>query len=400
MIGRRGLLAGAALTAAWPAQAQAKLRIGVLTDMNGILANDMGLGSVIAAQMAVEDMGGGVEVLAGDHQQKPDVGAAIAREWFDSGVTAIFDVPNSAIALGTAAMARAKNKVFAAGGASTSELTNEKCSPNTVAWSADNYALGHSTGAAIIAGGAKKWFFLTSDYAFGYDLEAQAMDAVRRGGGQIMGSVRVPMGTADFSSFLLGAQGSGADVLMVSAVGEDNVKSVKQAHEFGVSKTMRIAAPTVTQNDVRGMGLDIAQGILKVGNFDWDLNDGTRAFSKRFSERLPRHWPPTHLQAGVYAAVLHYLKAVKAGADPQDGRAMVAAMKAMPTDDPIFGKCRIREDGRVMQTLYLFRVKAPGEPKGEWDQFALVRTIPPDQAFRPLSESACPLVANREPGAR
>ncbi len=397
---RRTLLTGATLLTAarpWGARAAEPIRIGVLTDMNGILANDMGPGSVIAAELAVADSGGmvgdrPVQVISGDHQQKPDVGAAIVRQWYDSGVAAIFDVPNSAIALGTAQLARDKNKVFVAGGASSSELTNTKCSPNTVAWAVDNYAIGHSTGEAVLAQGGRNWFFLTSDYAFGYDLEAQATDAVRKGGGRVVGSTRVPLGATDYSSFLLQAQHSGADTLMICAVGEDTVNAVKQATEFGLSRTMRVAAPSVTLNDVRGIGLSVGQGILKVSNFDWNINDGTRAFSKRFSDRLPRHWPPTNLQAGVYSAVLHTMKALQSGVDPLDGAAVVAAMKKIPVNDKVFGEARIRADGRVMQTLYLLQVKKPGEPVGEWDMFKLVDTISPEKAFRPVAESSCALL--------
>ena len=397
---RRTLLTAIAGITATGARAVEPIRIGVLTDMNGILANDMGAGSVLAAQMAVADAGGAisgraVQVLAGDHQQKPDVGAAIARQWFDADVAAIFDVPNSAIALGVAALARARNRLFVAGGASSSELTDSKCSPNTIAWAVDNYAIGHSTGAAVLARGGRNWFFLTSDYAFGYDLEAQARDAVLAGGGRVMGSTRVPLGASDFSSFLLQAQQSGADVLMVCAVGQDTVNAVKQAHEFGLTRAMRIAAPSVTLNDVRGIGLEVAAGILKVSNFDWDINEGTRAFSRRFSERLPRHWPPTNLQAGVYSAVLHMMKALNSGADPADGRGLAEAMKKIPVDDPVFGKAYIRADGRVMQQLYLLQVKAPGQPRGAWDDFAVLDPIAPEQAFRPLARSSCPLLSAR-----
>ena len=397
---RRSVLAAIAGLAASGARADEPIRIGVLTDMNGILANDMGPGSVLAARMAVADAGGraggrAVEVVAGDHQQKPDVGAAIAREWFDSGVVAIFDVPNSAIALGVAALARARNRLFVAGGASSSELTDSRCSPNTIAWAVDNYAIGHGTGAAVLARGGRNWFFLTSDYAFGYDLQAQAEDAVRAGGGRIAGSTKVPLGASDFSSFLLQAQQSQADVLMVCAVGQDTVNAVKQAHEFGLTRSMRIAAPSVTLNDVRGIGLDVAAGILKVSNFDWDLNDGTRAFSRRFAERLPRHWPPTNLQAGVYSAVLHTMKALNSGVAPADGRALADAMKKIRVNDSVFGDAYIRADGRVMQRIYLLQVKAPGQPRGEWDDFAVLDAIAPEQAFRPPARSSCPLLVAR-----
>ena len=397
MIGRRVLLAGATVLAATRARAAEPIRIGVLTDMNGILANDMGRGSALAAQLAIEDFGGKVsgrpvELLVGDHQQKPDVGAAIARQWFDSGVCAIFNVPNSAIALGTAELARTRNRVFVAGGASSSELTNAKCSPNTIAWAVDNYAIGHSTGQAVLARGGRNWFFLTSDYAFGYDLEAQAMDAVRKGGGRIVGSVRAPLGTTDYSSFLLQAQQSGADVLMISAVGDDTVNAIKQAHEFGLSQSMRVAAPSVTTNDVVGIGVAVGQGILKVSNFDWDVNDKTRAFSRRFAERMANRWPPTNLQAGDYAGVLHTLKALQTGVDPLDGRAVVERMKQLPVNDAVFGAASIRADGRVMQDLYLLQVKSPGEPKGERDVFKVIGTIPAEQAFRPVAESVCSLL--------
>jgi branched-chain amino acid transport system substrate-binding protein len=401
MIRRRNLLAAAAATAALPARSPAwaaePLRIGVMTDLNGILANDAGQGSVIAAQMAIDEVNGiiagrPIDLLVGDHQMKPDIGASLSRQWWDSGVAAIFDVPNSAIALGIAASANARNRVFCPGTASTSALTNEKCSPNTVAFGADNYALGHACGAAILAEGGTSWFFLTSDYAFGYDLEAQAQDAVKKGGGKIVGAVRVPLGATDYSSFLLQAQQSGAQVLMISSVGADTTNAIKQAHEFGLTKTMRIAAPTLSQNDAHSVGVEIAQGILAVANFQWNLNDGTRAFTQRFSPRNPRHWPPTNLQAGVYSSVRHYLKAVAKGTDPMDGRAVVAMMKQIPVQDDALGHAIVRADGRVMQTIYLLRVKKPGEPTSEWDQFSLVRSIPPEQAFRPPSASACDLL--------
>ena len=378
------------------ARAAEPIRIGVLTDMNGILANDMGPGSVLAAQMAVEEMGGKVgdrpvEIISGDHQNKPDIGTTIARQWYDQGVTAIVDVPNSAIALGISALAAQKNRVFASTGASTTELTGAHCNANTVHWPTDNYAIGHVAGQAILAKGGKKWFFITADYAFGYDIEAQTSDAVKQGGGSIVGAVRTPIGTTDFSSYLIQARSSGADVLMLAMVGDDTTNALKQAAEFGIGKTMRLAAPTSTQIAVRGLGLQTAQGLLAVGNFEWNFNDRTRAFAARFEKRFPRHWPPTNMQAGTYSAVIHIMRALQAGADPMDGRAVVAKMKALPTDDDAFGPGSVRIDGRKMENVYLMQVKTPAESTSEWDQFKILAKIPAEQAFRPLADGKCNL---------
>jgi branched-chain amino acid transport system substrate-binding protein len=386
-----------------PLPAAEPIRIGVLSDMTGILANDMGPGSVIATQMAIDEVGGKIgdrpiELVTGDHQNKPDVGASIARQWFDSGVLAIFDTPNSAIALNVAAQARERNRVFATTGATTTELTGARCSPNTVHWPVDNYAIGHSLGEAVLARGGRKWFFITTDYAFGTDQEAQTSDAVRRGGGVVVGGVRTPMGTSDYSSYLIQAQQSGADVVMLAMVGDDVMNALKQAAEFGLTKTMTVAAPTMGQTEVRAVGLAPTQGLLAISNFLWNLNDDTKAFSARFLERDPRHWEPTKLQAGTYSVVRHYLRALQTGVDPADGRAVVAAMKAIKVQDQAFGTNWVRADGRFMNPVFLVQVNTPAQSTGPWDLMHVVGTIPAEQAYRPLAGGGCPLLA--EMGAK
>jgi branched-chain amino acid transport system substrate-binding protein len=375
------------------------IRIAVLNDQSGAYADYQGIGSVVAAQLAAEDMGGKVggtpvEVITADHQNSPDIGSAIARRWLDSdGVDAIADVPNSAIALAVNELVRQRNKVLLGSGVGTSELTGAKCSPNTVHWTYDNWELGHALGRAVLAGGGKRWFFLTADYTFGYDLFNNTADAVKGGGGTVVGQVKHPLGTSDFSSYLLQAQSSGADVLALANAGADTTNSIKQANEFGLTAKMTIVGPIVNINVIQGTGLAAAKGVLAVMPFYWDINADTRAFAQRFAARHPRHIMPNDMQAGVYAAVVHYLKAVKGVGDAQDGRAVVAEMKRLPTDDPLFGKGEIRADGRKMHPVYLFETKTPAESTGEWDMFKLIATIPADQAFRPLTEGHCPFVA-------
>ena len=389
------LLAGLAPAAL--AQGQKPVRIGVLNDLSGVYADYQGEGSIIAARMAVEDFGGKVagrpvEVVFADHQNKTDVGASIARRWFDvDGVDMIVDVPNSAIALAINGLAREKNKVLIGSGAGTSELTGKSCSPNTVHWTYDTYSLGRSLGKALTAQGAKKWFFITADYAFGKDLEKNAADAVLANGGEVVGTARHPIGATDFSSFIVQAQNSGADVIGLANAGDDLSNSIKQAGDFGVASKQRIAALIANVNNIQGLGLPASQGLQVVTGYYWDLNEGTRAFAKRFQERHPRKNMPNDMQAGVYASVLHYLKAVEA-AKSKDPAAVMAKMKEMPTDDPLFGKGTVRADGRKMHDMFLFEVKKPGESKGKWDYYKLVSTLPAEQAFRPLSESECPLV--------
>jgi branched-chain amino acid transport system substrate-binding protein len=391
------LLAGLAPAAL--AQAQKPVRIGVLNDLSGVYADYQGEGSIIAARMAVEDFGGKVagrpvEVVFADHQNKTDVGASIARRWFDvDGVDMIVDVPNSAVALAINGLAREKNKVLIGSGAGTSELTGKSCSPNTVHWTYDTYSLGRSLGKALAAQGAKKWFFITADYAFGKDLEKNAADAVLANGGEVVGTARHPIGATDFSSFIVQAQNSGADVIGLANAGDDLSNSIKQAGDFGVASKQRIAALIANVNNIQGLGLPASQGLQVVTGYYWDLNEGTRAFAKRFQERHPRKNMPNDMQAGVYASVLHYLKAVEQAKSADDGRVVVAAMKTIPTDDRLFGKGTIRADGRKMHPMHLFTTKTAQESKGPWDFYNLVRSIPAEEAFRPLAEGGCPLAS-------
>ncbi len=395
-------LVGCFLALGWTgtsaAMAQTKpVKIGVLNDLSGVYADYQGQGSVVAAQMAVEDFGpvngAKAQVVFGDHQNKPDIGLAIARAWFDQdGVDVVVDVPNSSIALAVADLVRQKNKVFIGSGAGTAALTGEKCSPNTVQWTYDNWEAGHALGRAVVAHGGKKWFFFVADYAFGTALESSTAEAVKEAGGTIVGSVRHPLGTTDFSTYLVEAQASGADVLGLANAGDDTVTALKQAREFGLAGRMQFAGPIVNINVIKPIGLANAQGVLAVMPFYWDRDEASRAFAERFAARHPRHIMPNDMQAGVYAGVLHYLKAVKQLGAAEDGRAVVAEMKAIPTDDPLFGKGVVRADGRTMHPVYLMQTKTPAESHGEWDMFKLVSTIPAEQAFRPLAEGHCPLV--------
>ena len=391
-----GALSAATPFAAVRAQAGA-LRIAVLNDMSSVYADYQGIGSVIAAQMATEDYGGkaarrAIEILSADHQNKPDVGAAIARKWLDTeGVEMIADIPNSAVALAVSELTRDKNKVFVASGAGTSLLTGERCSPNTVQWTYDTYAQGHSIAKAILNRGGKTWFFVTADYAFGHDLEKQAADEVAKGGGKVLGSVRHPLGQSDFSSYLLRAQASGAGVVAFANAGGDLINCLKQAAEFKLAPKQLLTGLIFDVNGVQPLGLQAAQGLLAIDPFYWDMNEGTRSWSRRFQERHPQKNMPNDMQAGVYASTLHYLKAVDKVGSASDGRAVVAAMKSIPTDDPLFGKGTIRQDGRKMHPMYLFEVKRPDESKGAWDYYKLLSTIPAEQAFRPLGEGGCKL---------
>ena len=391
-----GVLSAATPFAAVRAQAGA-LRIAVLNDMSSVYADYQGIGSVIAARMATEDYGGkaarrAIEILSADHQNKPDVGAAIARKWLDTeGVEMISDIPNSAVALAVSELTRDKNKVFVASGAGTSLLTGERCSPNTVQWTYDTYAQGHSIAKAILNRGGKTWFFVTADYAFGHDLEKQAADEVAKGGGKVLGSVRHPLGQSDFSSYLLRAQASGAGVVAFANAGGDLINCLKQAAEFKLAPKQLLTGLIFDVNGVQPLGLQAAQGLLAIDPFYWDMNEGTRSWSRRFQERHPQKNMPNDMQAGVYASTLHYLKAVDKVGSASDGRAVVAAMKSMPTDDPLFGKGTIRQDGRKMHPMYLFEVKRPDESKGAWDYYKLLSTIPAEQAFRPLGEGGCKL---------
>ncbi len=373
------------------------VRIGVLNDQSGLYADLSGQGSVLAARMAVEDFGtlpgAKVEVLFADHQNKPDVGSNVARQWFDvEGVDVIVDVPTSSVALAVSEVARGKNKVFLGSGVGTTELTGKACSPNTVHWTYDTYALAHGTGSAIVAGGGKSWFFLTADYAFGHALEKDTAQVVKQSGGKVLGSVRHPLNTSDFSSFVLQAQASGAEVVGLANAGGDTINALKSASEFGLAESgQKLAGLLVFISDVHALGLPAAQGLQLTSAFYWDANEQTRAFSSRFAKRHGGK-VPTMVHAGVYSAVLHYLKAVQALKSDADGRAVVAQMKALPTEDPLFGKGSIRADGRKVHPMYLYEVKSPGESKKPWDYYKLVRTLPAESAWVPLARSECPLV--------
>ena len=370
------------------------VKIGVLNDMSGLYADIAGPGSVLAAQMAVEDFGKSlkVEIVSADHQNKPDVGASIARQWFDTEkVDVIVDVPTSSVALAINEIAREKKKAFLNSGAATSDLTGKNCSPNTVHWTYDTWMLAHGTGSAIVKTGGDSWFFLTADYAFGHALERDTEAVVKKGGGKVVGKVRHPLNTQDFSSFLLQAQASKAKIIGLANAGGDTINSIKQASEFGITQSgQNLAGLLVFLTDVHGLGLQIAQGLILTETFYWDLNDSTRAWTKRFVEKSGGKYP-TMVHAGVYGAVLHYLKAVEAS-KTDDGTKTIAKMKEMPTDDPLFGKGTIRADGRKIHPAYLFEVKKPAESKGPYDYYKLRTTIPADQAFRPLAEGNCPLV--------
>jgi branched-chain amino acid transport system substrate-binding protein len=392
-------IAVAATLIATPAFAEMNgtLKVGVMNDMSSVYADFQGPGSVLAAQMAAEDFAKmsnrKIEIVSADHQNKPDVGAGIARRWFDvEGVDMIVDLPNSAVALAVSDIGREKNKVVIGSGAGTSLLTGAKCSPNFVHWTYDTWSFGHGTARGLMAQGGKTWFFITADYAFGHDMEKQASDEVTAGGGKVLGAVRHPLGTNDFSSFLLQAQASKADVVAMANAGGDTVNAIKQAADFKISPSQKIVGLIFDLQSVPAVGLQTAQGLTAINAWYWDLNDETRAWSKRYQERHPKKMMPNHMQAGVYSATLHYLKAVDKVGSPADGRAVVAAMKAMPTDDPLYGKGTIRKDGRKIHPLYLLQVKTPEESKSQWDLFKVVGTVPADLAFRPLGEGGCPLV--------
>ena len=373
-----------------------RVKLGVLTDMSGFASDSTGMGSVVAAQLAAEDFarelpGVAIEVIHADHQNKPDIGSAAARRWIDQDqVNAILDVPFSSVALAVNEVTRNSKAVFIASGPGTTELTGPKCSPNTVHWTYDTWALANGTARAVTEGGGKSWYFLTADYAFGHALEQDAMAVVKSLGGNTVGSVRHPPNAPDFSSYLLQAQASKAQIIgLANAVG-DTIGSVKQATEFGVtSGGQRLAALLMQLTDVNAVGLKDAQGLYLTEAFYWDLNPGTRAFADRFAERMNGR-RPTGNQAGVYAGARHYLKAVKA-AGTTDGAAVAARMKELPTDDPLFGKGSVRADGRAVHDMLFFEVKTPDESKGPWDFYKLVRTIPAAQAFRPLDQGGCPL---------
>jgi branched-chain amino acid transport system substrate-binding protein len=376
------------------------VKIGNLTDMSGLYADVGGAGSTLAAQMAVEDSGLAakgwkIDVVSADHQNKPDVGTTTARQWVDiEKVDVIVDVLNSGVALAVKNVVTEKNIIMINSGAASSDLTNAQCSPNVVHWVYDTYMLANSTGTALVKAGGDSWFFLTADYAFGAALERDTTTAVTKAGGKILGSVKHPLNSSDFSSFLLQAQASKAKIVGLANAGGDTTNSIKQAAEFGiVSGGQKLAGLLMFISDVHSLGLNVAQGLNFTETFYWDLNDQTRAFSKRFSDRSKNKAPPTMVHAGVYAGLIHYFKALEAlGGNPHDGAKVVAKMKEIKTDDPLFGKGEIQPNGRKIHPAYLFEVKKPSESKGPYDYYKLVGTTPGEQAFRPLSESVCPLV--------
>ena len=380
---------------------QINVKVGVLTDMSSLYADATGPGSVLAAKMAAADFmkdhpNVKVEVISGDHQNKPDIGTQLANQWYDvEKVDMIVDVPNSGVALAINQVTRDKNKVFVGSGPATSDLTGPKCSPNTVHWTYDTWMLANGTGKAVVKTGGDTWFFLTSDYAFGHALERDTMAVVEANGGKVLGKVRHPINSSDFSSFLLQAQASKAKVIGLANAGGDTINSIKQASEFGIVKGgQSLAGLLVFATDVNALGLQTAQGLVLTETFYWDLNDATRAWTKRWhAERNASNKYPAMNQAGVYAGTLHYLKAVLALKSAADGKAVVAKMKELPTDDPLFGKGTIRADGRKLHPAYLFEVKKPEESKYPGDFYRLRATIPADEAFRPLKEGNCPLVS-------
>jgi branched-chain amino acid transport system substrate-binding protein len=371
------------------------VRLGVLTDMSSLYADNGGQGSVVAAQMAVDDfkgklLGRPIEIIAGDHQNKADIGSAIARRWLENeNVEAILDVPNSAVALAVQGITRDKKKLFLATGAATSRLTGEECSPTGIHWTYDTYALSQSTTRAISRLGAKSWFFLSADYSLGAQLEADSRKVIDASGGKVVGAVKHPINTPDFSSFLLQAQASRADVIALADAGGDFINAVKQAGEFGVTRGQKLAGLIVFIADIHSLGLQSAQGLMLSSAFYWDLNDEMRAWSKRFIEKTKK--VPTMIHAGTYGAVVHYLKAVEA-AGTLDGPAVAAKMRELPVNDFMTRNGKIRQDGRLVRDMYLFRVKAPEESKYEFDYYQLLATIPGEEAFRPMEDGGCPLV--------
>ena len=373
------------------------VKLGVLSDMSSLYADIGGPGSVVAAKMAVEDYLKAsksslkVEIVSADHQNKPDVGSQIANQWYDvDKVDAIVDVPTSSVALAVAEITKKKGKAFLISGAASSDLTGKACSPNSVHWTYDTWMLANGTGSAIVKTGGDTWFFLTADYAFGLALERDTEAVVTKLGGKVLGKVRHPLNAQDFSSFLLQAQASKAKVIGLANAGGDTINSIKQASEFGIVKGgQSLAGMLVFLSDIHGLGLEKAQGLIFTETFYWDLNDQTRAWTKRFVVNSKGKYP-TMVQAGVYSAVLHYLKAVDT-AKTDDGTRVVAQMKAIPTDDILFGKGSIRKDGRALHPAYLVEVKKPSESKGPYDYYKIRATIPADQAFRPEKDGGCNL---------
>jgi len=373
------------------------VKIGVMNDRSGLYADLTGEGSVVAARMAAEDFdvegkGWNIEFVSADHQNKPDVASTIARTWYDEdGVDVIVDVPTSSAALAVNQITREKNKVFLISGAASSALTGDQCSPNTIHWTYDTWALANGTGRAMVQAGGDTWFFLTADYAFGHALEQDTAAVVEATGGKVLGAVRHPFPGQDFSSFLLQAQASGAKVIGLANAGGDTINSIKQAAEFGITQAgQNLAGLLVFITDVNALGLETAQGLVLTEAFYWDLNDGTREWSRRFAANHNGNMP-TMIHAGVYSSLLHYFKAIEALGNT-DSEAVVAKMKELPTSDALFGEGEIRIDGRKIHKMYLFEVKSPAESTEAWDYYKLVNEIPADVAFRPLEDGGCELV--------
>ncbi len=397
---KRLVLAALAVLLALPAAAQvSSVKIGVLSDMSGPFSDQVGQGSVVAAQMAAEDFmrdnaGLRVEILQADHQNKPDVGSAIARRWVDQeGVAAIVDLPNSGVGLSVIDVMREKHRTALASSTLTSAVTGRACTPTTVQWTSDTWAQGNAVAQGLLRQGGDSWYYLTVDYALGHALEADAQAAVTAGGGRNLGAARHPLNTGDMSSLLLRAQSSGAKVIALANTGTDAINAIKQAQEFGLLRNnrTRIAALFLQISDIHSLGLATAQGLLLAEPFYWDLNEGTRAWSRRWSARMGGRMP-TMDHAGVYSATVAWLRAVKASGTIE-GEAVVAAMRTAPVEDPLFGRVVIRPDGRAVHEMHVFRVKAPGESRGPYDYYEHLATIPAEQAFRPLDQGGCPLVA-------
>lgn len=396
-------MAALAAALAWTGTANAQdknVKIGVMTDMSGLYSDISGSGSVLAVNMAVEDSGlrdkgWKIDIISADHQNKPDIATSLARQWADvENVDVYADVVTSSTALAINPVVVEKNRIHLNSGAATSALSGKACTPNTIHWTYDTYELANGTGKAVTKAGGDSWFFITADYAFGAALEADTRAVVEKNGGKVLGSVKHPLNSSDFSSFLLQAQSSHAKIIGLANAGGDTTNAVKQAAEFGIVKGgQKLASLLLFISDVHALGLKVANGLQMTESFYWDLNDETRGFSKRFSARSKNNAMPSMVQAGDYSAVLHYLKALVAlGGNPHDGAKVIAKMKELPTDDTIFGKGSIRADGRKIHPAYLFEVKKPEESKGPWDYYKLVATIPAEEAFRPLAESECPLV--------
>ena len=400
---RRALLGAAAgiplAAGIRPARAQGRpIRIGVMNDQSGPYRDIAGMASVNAVRLAVQEMAGSVaaEVVFADHQNKPDVGAGIARQWFDrDGVDLIMDVNTSSVALAVNQVCKEKDKAYINVGAATTDLTGPQCTPVTIHWSYDTWMLARSTGGAVVQAGGDSWYFLTADYVFGQQLQRDTTGFITRGGGKVLGASAYPFpGTTDFSSFLVSAQSSGAKVLGLANAGTDTINSIKQAAEFGLTRKMKVAALLMYLTDVHGLGLEAAQGLYMTESFYWDLNDRTRAFSERFKALYPAGRPNMD-NAGCYAGALHYLKVAKemgTAAAQASGAATIARLKSTPTQDDCFGTARIREDGLAIFPTYLFQVKAPAESRGPWDYLKVIVTTPAEEAWKPLNESGCPLV--------